>query len=557
MKLSPNHLKRYKEIAKIFWKYGRSDLVQHMGNQDEIDPIEINPERDGKCTPDQLTDDLEAMGPTYVKLGQVLSSRPDLLPAPFLKALARLQDNVKPFPFEEVEEIVTRELGVRLSKAFASFEPEPLAAASLGQVHSATLRDGRLVVVKVQRPNIRPQIAEDFEVLADIAKFLDAHTATGRRYRFSTIVEEFRASIQHELNYEREAQNLIAMGENLKEFELIHVPQPVADYSTKCVLTMDYVGGRKITKVSPLARLEINGAELAEELFKAYLQQVLLDGVFHADPHPGNIFITDDGHIAMLDLGMVGHTTPTMQGNLIKLLIAISEGKGDDAADLVIRVSEKDEEFKQVEFRSHVSQLLAESQNQGLEQLDVGSILLGVTSNAAENGLHVPGELTLLGKTLLQLDEVGKILDPNFDPNASIRRNVGEIMSQRMKKDATQGSVFSSLLEMKDFIGGLPSRLNRIMDAITNQEIEVKIKAVDAKLVMEGFEKVANRITTGIVLGALILGASLLMRIESQFRLLGYPGLAIICFLLAATGGFWLVINILVQDHRTRKKLRR
>ncbi len=557
MKLSPTHLKRYKEIAKIFWKYGRSDLVQHMGNHDEIDPIELNSEGDGKSTPDQLTDDLEAMGPTYVKLGQVLSSRPDLLPAPYLKALARLQDKVKPFLFEEVEEIVTRELGVRLSKAFSSFDPEPLAAASLGQVHSATLRDGRLVVVKVQRPNIRPQIAEDFEVLADIAKFIDAHTATGRRYRFSTIVEEFRVSIQHELNYEREAQNLIAVGENLKEFELIQVPQPVADYSTKCVLTMDYVGGKKITKVSPLARLDLNGAELAEELFKAYLQQVLLDGVFHADPHPGNVFITDDGHVALLDLGMVGHTTPTMQENLIKLLLAISEGKGDVAADLVIRVSEKDEDFKQVEFRSRVGQLVAESQNQGLQQLDVGTILLGVTSNAAENGMHVPGELTLLGKTLLQLDEVGKILNPNFDPNASIRRNVGEIMSQRMNKDATQGSFFSSLLEMKDFIGGLPLRVNRIMDAITNQELEVKIKAVDAKLVMEGFEKIANRITTGIVLAALIMGACLLMRIESRFRLLGYPGLAIICFLLAATGGFWLVINILVQDHRSRKKLRK
>lgn len=554
MMLNPKHLKRYKEIAKIFWKYGRSDLVQQMGNQDEIDPGELEPEGDGKTTPDQLADDLEAMGPTYVKLGQVLAGRPDLLPEPYLKALARLQDKVKPFPFEEVEQIVTEELGVRLSKAFSSFDPVPLAAASLGQVHSAALRDGRLVVVKVQRPNIRPQIAEDFEVLADIAAFLDAHTATGRRYRFATIVEEFRASIQNELNYEREAQNLITLGENLKDFELIQVPQPVADYSTKCVLTMDYVGGRKITKVSPLARLDLDGAELAETLFKAYLQQVLLDGLFHADPHPGNVFLTDDGHIALLDLGMVGHTTPTMQEDLIKLLLAISEGEGDEAADLVIRVSQKDEDFKQMEFRSRVSKLLAESQDQGLQQLDVGTTLLEVTRNAAENGLHVPGELTLLGKTLLQLDEVGKILDPTFDPNASIRRNVGELMSQRMTKDASQGSVFSSLLEMKEFVGGLPSRMNRIMDAITNQELEVKIKAVDAKLVMEGFQKIANRITTGIVLGALILGACLLMRVESSFRLLGYPGLAIVCFLLAATGGFWLVITILVKDHRTGKK---
>lgn len=556
MKLNPNHLKRYKEIAKIFWKYGRSDLVQQMGKQEEIDPIELKPEGDGKTTPDQLANDLEAMGPTYVKLGQVLAGRPDLLPKPYLKALARLQDKVEPFSFEEVEQIVTAELGVRLSKAFSSFDPAPLSAASLGQVHSAVLRDGRLVVVKVQRPNIRPQIAKDFEVLADIAAFLDAHTTMGRRYRFVTIVEEFRVSIQHELNYEREAQNLITVGENLKDFELIQVPRPVADYSTKCVLTMDFVRGRKITSISPLARLDLAGAELAEALFKAYLQQVLLDGLFHADPHPGNVFLTDDGHIALLDLGMVGHTTPAMQENLIKLLLAISEGKGNEAADLVMRVSQQDEDFKQVEFRNCISKLLTESQDQGLQQLNVGTTMLEVTRNAAENGLRVPGELTLLGKTLLQLDEVGKILDPTFDPNASIRRNVGELISQRLMKDATQGSIFSSLLEMKGFVVGLPSRLNRIMDTITNQELEVKIKAVDANMMMEGFQKIANRITTGIVLGALIMGASLLMRVESSFQLLGYPGLAIICFLLAATGGFWLVITIMVKDHRTRKKPR-
>ena len=554
MKLSPKHLKRYKEIAKIFWKYGRSDLVKQMGSHDEIDPEELEPEGDGETTPDQLADDLEAMGPTYVKLGQVLSGRPDLLPKPYLKALARLQDKVKPFPFEEVERIVTEELGVRLSKAFSSFDREPLSAASLGQVHSAVLRDGRNVVVKVQRPNIRPQIAEDFEVLADIAAFLDAHTATGRRYRFVTIVEEFRVSIQHELNYEREAQNLIAVGKNLKDFELIQVPQPVADYSTECVLTMEHVSGRKITGVSPLARMEIDGAELAETLFKAYLKQVLLDGVFHADPHPGNVFLTDEGHIALLDLGMVGHTTPTMQKHLINLLLAISEGKGGEVADLAIRVSQKDEKFKAEKFRGRISQLLAESQGQGLNQLNVGATLLELTSSAAENGLHVPSELTLLGKTLLQLDEVGKILDPTFDPNASIRRNVGELMTKRMMNDATQGNLFSSLLEMKDFVGGLPSRLNRIMDAITDKELEVKIKAVDVKLVMEGLQKIANRITTGIVLGALIMGASLLMRVESGFQLFGYPGLAILCFLLAATGGFWLVITILVKDHKTRKE---
>lgn len=554
MKISANHLKRYKEIGLLLWKYGRSDLVQQMGIDEAVDPTELKPASAGAATPDSLADDLEAMGPTYVKLGQVLSGRPDLLPEAYLKALARLQDKVKPFSYEEVEEIVATELGVRISKAFSRFDPVPIAAASLGQVHSAALRDGRLVVVKVQRPNIRKQIAEDFEVLAEIAEFFDAHTDLGRRHRFTKILEEFRLSIQHELNYEREAQNLIALGANLKEFELIQVPQPVADYSTRAVLTMDYVQGRKITSVGPLGRLEMNGAPLAEELFRAYLKQVLVDGLFHADPHPGNVFLTDAGQIALLDLGMVGHTTPAMQENLLKLLLAISEGNSDQAADLVIRVSETTEEFNQVEFRQRVRQFLAARQAQGLQQINVGKAVLEVSRNAADNGLFVPSELTLLGKTLLQLDEVGKILDPAFDPNASIRRNVAELMSQRMRKQATPGSAFTALLELKDFIGGLPSRINKIMDAVANQELEVKVKSMDAKLVMEGLQKIANRITAGILLAALIMGASQLMQVQTSFRIFGYPGLAILCFSAAAAGGFWLLISIFVHDHKGRKK---
>lgn len=554
MKLSPTHLKRYQDIAHLFWKYGRSDLVKQMGIDEAGDPKEIKPDREGAATPDQLADDLEAMGPTYVKLGQVLSGRPDLLPEPYLKALARLQDKVKPFSFEEAEEIVTGELGVRLSKAFSSFDPEPIAAASLGQVHSAALRDGRKVVVKVQRPNIAKQIAEDFEVLNEIAEFLDAHTELGKRHRFLNILEEFRVSIQQELNYEREAQNLITVGNNLKEFELIQVPQPVPDYSTRRVLTMDYVQGRKITALGPLARLEIKGAPLAEELFKAYLKQVLVDGIFHADPHPGNVFITDDGHIALLDLGMVGHTTPGMQDNLLKLLLAISGNNSEQAAEIVIRISQTTDGFNAVEFRRRIGQLLALQQDQGLQNLNVGKSLLEVTKNAADNGLHVPSELTLLGKTMLQLDEIGKILDPTFDPNASIRRNVSELMTRRMKKQATQGSALSALLEMKDFVGGLPSRVNRVMDTFTNGELEVKVRAVDAKLVMEGFQKIANRITAGIVLASLIVGASTLTQADSSFHILGYPALAIVCFLGAAAGGFWLVISIFVHDHQGRKK---
>jgi predicted unusual protein kinase regulating ubiquinone biosynthesis (AarF/ABC1/UbiB family) len=569
MKLSASHLKRYRQIASLLWRYGRSDLAQQMSSEEGFG-VEALPSTEdpppppdgaasgaGAASPENLADELETMGPTYVKLGQVLAGRPDLLPDPYLKALARLQDKVKPFSYAEVEEIVMAELGIRISKAFSRFEIEPIAAASLGQVHRAALRDGRAVVVKVQRPNIRQQIAEDFEVLEQIAGFLDGHTALGRRHRFLVVLAEFRLAIQQELNYEREAHNLIALGKNLAEFKLIQVPQPVPDYSTRSILTMEEVQGQKITLLGPLDRLELQGAPLAEELFQAYLKQVLVDGLFHADPHPGNVFITTDGRIALIDLGMVGHTAPAMQENLLKILLAISEGNGEAAAEIAIRMSEKLEEFAASEFRRRITQLVALRRDQGLEQLNVGRSLLEVSGIAQQSGLIVPSELVLLGKTMLQLDEVGRILEPGFDTNASIRRNVAALMTRRMRKDFTQGSVYSSLLELKDFTTGLPSRLNRIMDAVTNSELEVKVRATDAKMVMDGMQKIANRITMGVVLAGLIVGASLLMRVATRFQLFGYPGLAILCFVTAAAGGFWLVISIFVSDYKSRKKYTR
>ena len=408
------------------------------------------------------------------------------------------------------------------------------------------------MVVKVQRPGIRKQIVEDFEVLEGIALFFDEHTKVGRRYQFVRVLEEFKTTLLNELDYQQEAANLSTLAENLKEFGRIHVPLPIADFTTRSVLTMDYIRGTKITALSPLARLDIDGDALAEELFKAYLKQILVDGFFHADPHPGNIFLTDGGQVALLDLGMVGRVSSGMQETLLRLLIAISEGHSDDAVDVILSVSETREHFQKADFRRKIGQFISEQRDKTLQHQDVGTALLGVVKTAADTGLYVPSELTILGKTLLQLDQVGTTLCPTFDPNAAVRRNVGEIMSQRMLKDISPGKMFGSLLEMKDFVGGLPRRVNKILDAAADSQLQVNVKTPDAQLLVAGFEKIANRITTGVILAALIVGAALLMQVNTSFQILGYPGLAMLCFMAAGGGGAWLIVSTFVKDQLRR-----
>ncbi len=545
--LKPQHLKRYQQIAWIFMKYGRSDLVQTSGLDEALATEQkVEPKQAAKA--EELATDLEQLGPTFVKLGQLLSTRVELLPPAYLEALSRLQDKVEPFGFAEVEEIVSSELGVRISKAFANFESEPMAAASLGQVHRATLRDGRPVAVKVQRPQIRERMLEDFEALEDIADFLDHHTEMGKRYEFCQLLEQFRKSLLLELDYRQEANNLRTLREQLRDFPRLVIPAPIADYCTARVLTMEFVPGKKVTDLSPLARMEFDGDALAEEMFRAYLEQILVNGFFHADPHPGNVFITPDYRIALLDLGMVGRIMPRLQEDLLQLLLAIAEGRGDEAANVAIKIGEKKEDFDGKEFSRRIGEIVAQQKSATVENMQVGRLVLEVTQSAAESGIRVPAELSMLGKTLLNLDQVGRAIAPDFDPNASIRRNAAEIMQQRLVRGLSPGNLFSGVLELKDLVQRLPSRINKILDAIANNELKVSVDAIDENTLVEGFQKVANRITMGLVLAALIVGAAMLMRVETRFRIWGYPGLAIILFLAAAAGGVALVINILFYD---------
>ena len=549
MDLKPANLKRYGSIVRLLIKYGRplpaeTELMLPGDLEAIADP-------DARAAGEALAKDLESLGPTFIKLGQLLSSRSALIPPEYADALERLQDRVEPFAFEEVERIVSEELGVRISKGFAEFDPAAMASASLGQVHRARLRDGREVVVKVQRPNIRSTITEDLDAFDEIAGWLERHTAVGTRLDLPALLEEFRRTILEELDYRREAGNLERLADNLADFPRLVIPRPIPDYTTSRVLTMEFVPGRKITRVSPLTRLEVDSAALVEELFRAYLQQILMDGFFHADPHPGNVFLTDDNRIALLDLGMVARLSPQMQDALLKMVLAIAEGRGEETADLALQAAERREDVNEGEFRRRVAAVVTRATDQGLALQPIGKVFLDIVRTSLETGVRLPPETALLGKTLYNLESIGRALAPEFDPAESIRKHSARLMRQRMLKSLSPRSVFNSMLEFREFADRLPGRLNRILDAAASNQLGLRVDTgIDAPQVMLGFQKVANRITVGLVLAALILGAALLMRVETRFRILGYPGLAILLFVVAAAAGIALLLNIAAHDWR-------
>jgi predicted unusual protein kinase regulating ubiquinone biosynthesis (AarF/ABC1/UbiB family) len=362
------------------------------------------------------------------------------------------------------------------------------------------------------------------------------------------MVEEFRKALLRELDYRREAVNLVTLANNLREYTRLVIPRPIDDYTTSRVLTMDFVKGTRITDLSPLARIDLDNRQLAEDLCKAYLDQILVDGFFHADPHPGNLLITDDGRLALLDLGMVARIDPGMQERLLKLLLAVSEGQGQDVAAISLQIGTPLEGRDEARYQREVVDLVGSFQNAPGAQIQVGRIVIGLARLAAENGVRPAPELTLMGRALLQLDETARGLDTDLDPNAVVRRHSASIMRRQMLRKLSPANVFASALEMQDFVQHLPGRLNTVLDHLAANQVQIKVDAFDETRLMDNLQKIANRIALGVVLAALIVGAAMMMQVNTRFRLFGYPGLAMILFLLAAACGFLLILAVFVND---------
>ncbi len=595
MILSPKHLPRLVATIRLFTSYGLRDFANRQG----LLALEgASHEDEGRVEGDLATkarafrDRLVELGPAYIKLGQVLSTRPDLLPGPYIEELEHLQDDVAPMPLEQIEQTIEEELHARISKLFASFDPKPLGSASLGQVHAAELRDGRSVVVKVQRPNLREQLAEDIEFFRDLAIFLTEHTSAGSRIDLIGVVQQVERSLVDELDYRTEARNAAAFRKALATFPHILIPRVIDAYTTHKVLTTERIKGVKIDSIPPIARIEYEFSELAEEFAHAYLHQITDSGHFHADPHPGNVFIVlpgrdnprtpaeaaaddrrqqvrpgatalvqseneakaaaaaapprDDPKLALIDFGMTAHLTGTMRDHVVRLLLAMAENNGDAAAETMIEMGEAPEEFDRAAYVRDIGALIAKHANQTVEDTPAGVMLYEMIAIAFREGLKLPAELTLLAKALFSLDAVTRSLDPNFNPTQSIREYTAEIANKRAKRDMSPRRLFQIAAETSDLVRALPHRLDVFTQKLVSDEFAVRVDTPQLGSLLLGLEKVANRVFTGLVLGGLLVASGQLMAYQ--------PRLATVGFLIAAIIGLWMVATILIQDRRSRKR---
>lgn len=547
-------MSRYADLARLLVKYGRADLVSGAGLDEYLTSdaeAQLDPAAARKAV--DLAADLERMGPTYIKLGQLLSTRYDMLPPVYTDALARLQDSVEPFPAEQAREIVEAEIGARIRHLFESFDDKPVGAASLGQVHRARTRSGKDVVVKVQRPGIRETVRDDMAVLTQLAELAERRTDVGRRFGITRLLAQFRRSLVGELDYRRESANLVRFGELTAPYPHLVVPQPLPDYTTSRVLTMDFVAGRKVTDVSPYGLLDIDAPTLVAELFRCYLQMILVEGTLHADPHPGNILLTPEGTLALLDLGMVATVPPRIQDKVVKVLLAIGDGDGEEAASVLASMGHSLDGYDAASFRDDVAHLVSSTVAMGAD-LQAGAVLVQLSRLSGQHGLRPPAEMSMIGKALLNLDQTTAHLDPTFAPAEAIRDNLAQIM--RGGLSVSSAGIMAAAIEAKEFTAQLPRRANRILDSLADGELTVRVNAIDEQRLLMVLQRLTNRLTMGLVLAAIVVGAALMMQVPTASEILGYPAIAMVFFVLAAVAGAVLVAWIALTDRKVARRPR-
>jgi len=511
------HPERYVEIFRILRKYELHHVAAQLGmahrHEDEDEEFGLNGhEEEDDDHAAGLASALEELGPCFIKLGQLLSTRPDLLPPNYIEALSRLQKAVKPVPADKITAIIESELGAPTSELFLSFDCEPLATASMAQVHRAVLHDGAEVAVKVQRPGVRQRIEIDIEVMHEVARFASKYTPYGKRYAISQIVRELEHSLSQELDFRLEADNTKLISRQIADFPLLTTPKVYSEYSSRRVLTLGFVHGRHLEDLTRKELDTLNSRDIAKELLSAYLKQIILDGVFHCDPHPGNIFMTDDGQLALMDFGMVGRFDSGQKDNIILLLLAFAERQGNRVADCYLEMIEIPKNFDRRAFTQDISTLVSRYHDMSGGRMSMGTALLDLTRVAQSNSVAVPSVMTLLGKAFLNLDGAIRVLSPELDPVGLIRDYMLKVMEGRIKSQLTPGRIFAWVLDMKHLVENSPRRTDMILDKLANDQLTVRLAVDNLDEAVKGLNRAATRLSISMVLASVVIGGGLVIQ---------------------------------------------
>ena len=532
--------KRYSRIAMFALRYRRAGVLRGV-------PGPVKPSQ--RLSPERFVDDLEALGPAFIKLGQALSGRPDLVHSDYLAELARIQDDVTPISVQAVRRMVIVELGAPPEELFRHFDPVPLAAGSLAQVHAVVLPDGDDAVIKVQRPGVGRRIRNDLNALERVAIAAQRHTEVGRRYGFVHWIAELRRSLLNELDFMAEADHLRTFASNLGSYDALYIPVPYMEFTSPRVLTMARVRGEKLSPDGVLPGSITQHTQQASQLLCAYVDQVFVHGLVHADPHPGNLVLMDDGRLALLDFGMVTGLSPGMRRDLLRLMLAAADGDGESVADICEHLCAALPDMDRVSYRRAVSDAVMRYATAGERTtLEEGRLLLALTVIGADNGLRPPAELSLLGRALLNLEPAIARLAPRLPVRELVRSRLDGVLMRQLSHPLSAAQGGALLLDAQRLALDAPGHVNTVLRTLAENRFKVRLDGLEESHLIENLQKIANRIAAGLITAALLIAGALVSRVSRP----GYGWLAGIMFAFAGVIGIALVASSMRRDRSPR-----
>jgi len=545
------HLNRYRQILTILFKYGFGDLVDTLKIEQYLEVGLQMISRKRKEQVEKLTRAervrmaLEELGPTFIKLGQILSTRPDLISAEFIQELSRLQDHVPPFPYPEVKQIIESELGTALGEIFEHFKETPLAAASIGQVHRARLRNGEEVVSKVQRPGIQKIIEVDFEIMLHLASLMERHLEEVEFHRPTKIVEEFAHTMERELNYIIEASHMERFARQFMGDQNIYVPKVYRETTTSRVLTMEYVDGIKASEIDRLQLASLDQKEIAYRGADLILKQIFIYGFFHADPHPGNIFILPNNVICYLDFGMMGRIDRQTRENFAGLVMSIVRRDEEKTADALLRLTLWEDEPERSTLEKDLAEFMDLHFYRPLKELELGKLLQHLLEMASKHRLRVPPDLFLMLKALSAAEALGRMLDPDFDITTHAAPFIQRIQWDRLNPRRIAGDMFDIGAEIVHLLKEIPRELREILKQARQGKVKMEFEHGGLEPMLATHDRISNRVAFAIVLGSLVIGSSLIVLADIPPKWYGIPVIGLAGFLVAGVMALWLLVSIL------------